>query len=62
MGMNLDWSGRPISEYRMYGGQLEFNSLPPGNWAVTVATADGRTWQGRSATSPGGGIGELVLE
>jgi len=58
----LDWSGRPVSEFRMYGGLLEFSSLPPRNWSVTVAASDGRSWQGRSTTAAGGGTGELVLE
>lgn len=58
---SLEWSGRPLSDYRMLGGQLEFSALPPGTWSVTVATADGRSWQGQSATA-GGTTAELVLE
>ena len=58
---SLEWSGRPQSDYRMYGRQVEFASLPPGNWSVTVATADGRSWQGQSVTNSGA-ASELVLD
>lgn len=57
----LEWSGRPVSEWRMFGGTLEFAALPPGSWAVTVAAGDGRTWEGRSETA-GGTTSQLVLE
>ncbi len=57
----LEWSGRPVTEWRMFGGTLEFAALPPGSWAVTVAAADGRTWEGRSETA-GGTTSQLVLE
>ena len=58
---SLDWSGRPQDDYRMYGGQVEFAALPPGSWSVTVATADGRSWQGQSQTASGS-ASELVLD
>jgi hypothetical protein len=49
----LGWDGRPQSEWRMAGGEMEFESLPPGAWSVMVAAADGRTWNGQAAPSPG---------
>jgi uncharacterized GH25 family protein len=57
----LSWSGQPRSEWQMAGGELEFGSLPPGNWTVTVATADGRSWSGDSVTRSGQPA-ELTLE
>jgi protocatechuate 3,4-dioxygenase beta subunit len=58
---SLGWTGRPESEFRMAGGQLEFGSLPPGSWSVTVAAADGRTWKGDAVTTAGT-TAELHLE
>ena len=49
---NLSWSGNPRTEWRLSGGRVDFGSLPPGEWTVTVAAADGRTWSGRSSTTP----------
>ena len=48
----------------MAGGTLEFASLPPGSWSVTVAAADGRTYEvrgdlGRSQEWPLGQAVEL---
>jgi hypothetical protein len=57
----LSWSGRPRSEWRLNGGEIEFASLPPGSWQVTVAAADGRTWHNGSVTAPGL-IAEITLE
>ena len=37
----------------MEGGQLEFASLPPGAWNVTVVTTDGRRWTGTASTNAG---------
>jgi len=51
----LSWTGQPRSEWRMEGGQLEFASLPPGTWTVTVVTTDGRRWAGSATTNPGSG-------
>ena len=34
---------------------MEFGSLPPGAWNVTVTTADGRSWTGTTTTSAGAG-------
>jgi hypothetical protein len=56
----LNWDARPIEQWPM-SGRLEFASLPPGAWTVTVETADGRAWQGQATTSPGA-TAELVLE
>ncbi|HKQ61753.1 MAG TPA: carboxypeptidase regulatory-like domain-containing protein, partial [Candidatus Polarisedimenticolaceae bacterium] len=56
----LNWMGAPTAEWRMVGGQLELASLPPGEWTVHVTAPDGRSWQGRSATTPGS-TAELVL-
>jgi uncharacterized GH25 family protein len=50
---SLTWDGRPQREFRMAGGQLEFASLPPGSWRVTVAAPDGQTWTGTATTTPG---------
>jgi hypothetical protein len=58
---SLSWTGRPQHEFRMSGGQLEFASLPPGSWSVTVAAGDGRTWTGDAVTAAGS-TAELHLE
>ena len=52
---SLSWTGQPRSEWRMESGRMEFASLPPGAWNVTVATADGRRWTGTATTSAGVG-------
>jgi hypothetical protein len=49
----LGWTAQPRSQWRMEGGRIEFASLPPGRWTVTVETADGRSWSGTSVTTPG---------
>jgi hypothetical protein len=49
----LSWNAQPQSEWRMTGGQMELQSLPPGTWTVVVTGPDGRTWQGTSTTSAG---------
>ena len=58
---SLSWTGRPQNEWRMTGGELEFGSLPPGSWKVTVAAGDGRSWTGDSTTRTGETT-ELLLE
>jgi hypothetical protein len=58
---SLSWSGRTQNEWRMTGGEMEFGSLPPGSWTVTVATVDGRSWSGTSTTRTGK-TAELSLE
>jgi hypothetical protein len=57
----LSWTAQPRSEWRMTGGLIDLTTLPPGGWTVSVATADGRSWQGSAATSPGPPA-TLVLE
>ena len=57
----LSWNGRPQNEWRMRGGEMQFGSLPPGNWTVTVAVGDGRSWSGDSITQAGE-TAELLLE
>ena len=52
----LSWTAQPRSEWRMEGGRLEFASLPPGAWNVTVVTIDGRRWAGSTTTSAGAGV------
>jgi protocatechuate 3,4-dioxygenase beta subunit len=49
----LGWTAQPRSQWRMEAGRIEFASLPPGSWTVTVETADGRSWSGTSVTTPG---------
>jgi protocatechuate 3,4-dioxygenase beta subunit len=50
---SLSWNAQPQSEWRMSGGFMEFRSLPPGSWNVSVSSPDGRTWQGSTATTAG---------
>ncbi len=57
----LSWNGNALTEWRMAGGRLELGSLPPGSWTVTVDTADGRSWRGRTATAVGAAA-ELSLQ
>jgi uncharacterized GH25 family protein len=57
----LSWSGQPRSEWRMSGGRMEFGSLPPGSWTVSVAGPDGRSWQS-AATTTAGTPAEVRLE
>jgi protocatechuate 3,4-dioxygenase beta subunit len=57
----LSWTGQPRAEWQVRNGRTEVVSLPPGTWRVTVAAADGRTWQGESTTSPASAA-EVVLE
>lgn len=57
----LSWTGQPQAEWPMDGGQIEFASLPPGSWSVSVAASDGNSWQGSAVTTPGSTV-ELRLE
>lgn len=41
-------------EWLMSGGQSMIQSLTPGVWTFTVKHADGRTWSGSAAVTPGG--------
>jgi hypothetical protein len=50
---SLSWTTQPRSEWRMEGGRLEFASLPPGNWNVTVVAGDDRRWTGNATTTAG---------
>ena len=50
---SLAWFGSPESEFRVDGGRLEIRTLPPGQWNVTVSSADGRSWAGAVAVTPG---------
>jgi hypothetical protein len=49
----LGWMSDATSEWRLSGGRLELDTLPPGSWTVQVAASDGRTWSGTSSTRPG---------
>jgi len=57
----LGWSGQPQAEWRTDDGLMEFRSLPPGGWTVTVTAVDGRSWSGEAVTGPGAPA-ELVLD
>jgi hypothetical protein len=58
---SLSWFGTPQSEWRVAGGRLRLDTLPPGTWTVRVEAADGRAWSGTVATRPGAPA-ELLLE
>ena len=49
----LGWMADANGQFRLAGGQLELDTLPPGTWNVQVAASDGRTWSGTSQTQPG---------
>jgi hypothetical protein len=57
----LNWTAQPRSEWRMTGGRILLSSLPPGSWTVTVAAADGRSWQ-ESIVTGAGESASLLLE
>lgn len=49
----LGWMSDAMSQWRLSGGRIELDTLPPGSWTIQVAAADGRTWSGTSSTRPG---------
>jgi len=49
----LGWMADATGAFRLAGGKLELDTLPPGTWNVQVAASDGRTWNGTSQTQPG---------
>ncbi len=57
----LGWTGTVQSAWRMGGGELVVEGLPPGRFTVEVRTAEGGHWQGEAAASPGV-LAELVLD
>lgn len=57
----LGWMSDAVGQWRLAGGQLDLDTLPPGSWTVQVAASDGRTWSGTSATQPGA-PSEVVLQ
>jgi hypothetical protein len=50
---SLGWMADATGEFRLAGGQLELDTLPPGTWTVNVSASDGRTWNGTSQTAAG---------
>jgi protocatechuate 3,4-dioxygenase beta subunit len=58
---SLGWMADATGSFRLAGGRLELDTLPPGTWSVQVATSDGRTWNGTSQTQPGTAA-ELTLQ
>lgn len=50
---SMGWMADATGSFRLAGGQLELDTLPPGTWNVQVAASDGRTWNGTSQTQPG---------
>lgn len=57
----LGWMSDAMSQWRLAGGRLELDTLPPGSWTVQVAASDGRTWTGSSSTQAGTPA-EVVLQ
>jgi protocatechuate 3,4-dioxygenase beta subunit len=57
----LDWSGGVSSEWELAAGERLLGSVPAGVWQVTARAADGRTWSGTAAVTPGG-TAEVVLK
>ena len=57
----VGWMSEPMAEWRLVGGQVGIDAIPPGSWNVTVSAADGRTWQGTAITTAGN-TAELSLE
>jgi protocatechuate 3,4-dioxygenase beta subunit len=57
----LSWFGTPQSEWRVSGGLLALDAVPPGSWTVRVEAADGRAWSGVVTARPEAPA-ELLLE
>jgi protocatechuate 3,4-dioxygenase beta subunit len=49
------------SEWDLAAGERFLDRVPAGVWQVTARTADGRTWSGTAAVTPGG-VAEVVLK
>ncbi len=57
----LDWLGGVSSEWDLAAGERLLDHVPAGVWQVTARAADGRTWSGTAAVTPGG-VAEAVLK
>ena len=57
----LDWHGGVSSEWDLAAGERLLDRVPAGVWQVTARAADGRTWSGTAAVTPGG-VAEVVLK
>ncbi len=50
----FDYTGQVASQWDLYRGIQSFGRIPAGTWQVTAKTADGRTFTGSTAVTPGG--------
>jgi uncharacterized GH25 family protein len=50
----FDYSGQVVSQFDLYHGTQSFSRIPAGTWQVTAKAADGRTFTGTTAVTPGG--------
>lgn len=57
----VPWGGQVRKEFELSGGMRRFDKLAPGQWTVTVAAPDGRSWSGSATVLPGA-TAEVTLE
>ena len=57
---NLGWGGLEDS-WRLFGGEVSIDALPPGRWILSITTTDDRTWQ-RSVNRVAGGNHPVVFD
>jgi hypothetical protein len=47
------WYDEPRSQWRLSGGRVRIEDLPPGAWTVSISASDGQKWRGTAQTAPG---------
>jgi len=57
----FDFSGQVTSQFDLYRGTQTFSRIPAGTWQVTAKAADGRTFTGTVAVTPGRAV-DVVLK
>ncbi len=57
----FDFNGQITSQFDLYRGTQTLTRIPAGTWQVTAKAADGRTYTGTAAVTPGGAV-DVVLK
>ncbi|HET9229300.1 MAG TPA: carboxypeptidase regulatory-like domain-containing protein, partial [Thermoanaerobaculia bacterium] len=57
----VPWGGQVRKEFELTEGMRRFDKLAPGQWTLSVAATDGRSWTGSATVAPGA-TAEVTLE
>lgn len=58
---SLGWGGGTEDSWRLFGGEVTLDALPPGRWFLSITATDGSDWQ-RSVTLATGVNDTVVFE